>query len=82
MIAVRSNLLVAGALAVLVVQSSCASGADGTTALDPNAKPLHRFLPVEDKAGVSLAYVWLDIAQEATAQDVDANGARPSSRGH
>lgn len=41
-------------------------------------KPVHKFLPVEDKSQLSLAYVWLDIAEEATAQDVDANGARPT----
>ncbi len=41
-------------------------------------KPLHRFLPIEDKSNVSLAYVWLDIAQEVTAREVDMNGARPT----
>src|SRR5712671_438235 len=41
-------------------------------------KPLHKFLPIEDKSNVSLAYVWLDIAEEATAQDVDRYGARPT----
>src|SRR5262249_54726681 len=41
-------------------------------------KPLHHFLPIEDKSHVSLAYVWLDIAEEATAREVDANGARPT----
>jgi hypothetical protein len=41
-------------------------------------KPLHKFLPVEDKSNVSLAYVWVDIAQEATAREVDAHGARPT----
>src|SRR5436190_18748833 len=44
----------------------------------PAAKPLHKFLPIEDKSNVSLAYVWLDIAEEATAQDVDRYGARPT----
>ena len=41
-------------------------------------KPLHKFLPIADKAGLSLAYIWLDIAEEATAQEVDAHGARPT----
>lgn len=41
-------------------------------------KPVHKFLSVEDKSQVSLAYVWLDIAQEATARDVDKYGARPT----
>lgn len=41
-------------------------------------KPLHKFLPVDDVSNVSLAYRWLDIAEEATAQEVDANGARPT----
>src|SRR5215218_640199 len=41
-------------------------------------KPLHKFLPIEDKSNVSLAYVWLDIAEEATARDVDRYGARPT----
>lgn len=41
-------------------------------------KPLHKFLPIEDKSNVSLAYVWLDIAEEATAREVDLNGARPT----
>ena len=27
-------------------------------------KPLHKFLPIEDKSNVSLAYIWLDIAEE------------------
>jgi len=41
-------------------------------------KPLHHFLPVDDKSNVSLAYQWLDIAEEATAREVDAYGARPT----
>ena len=35
-------------------------------------KPVHKFLPVEDKSQLSLAYVWLDIAEEATAAFEDA----------
>jgi len=41
-------------------------------------KPLHKFLPVEDKSNVSLAYIWLDIAEEATAREVTLHGARPT----
>jgi hypothetical protein len=41
-------------------------------------KPLHKFLPIEDKSNVSLAYVWLDIAEEATAREVDLHAARPT----
>ncbi|MEA2490987.1 MAG: hypothetical protein QOH21_2779, partial [Acidobacteriota bacterium] len=41
-------------------------------------KPLHRFLPIEDQSHVSLAYIWLDIAEEATAREVDLHGARPT----
>ncbi|HWW59921.1 MAG TPA: vanadium-dependent haloperoxidase [Thermoanaerobaculia bacterium] len=41
-------------------------------------KPLHHFLAIEDKSNVSLAYQWVDIAQEATAREVDAHGARPT----
>lgn len=41
-------------------------------------KPLHKFLPVENKANVSLAYVWLDIAEEVTAREHDVNGPRPT----
>ncbi len=44
----------------------------------PAGKPLHKFLPIEDKSHVSLAYIWLDIAEEATARDVDRYGARPT----
>jgi hypothetical protein len=43
----------------------------------PN-KPLHRFLSVEDKSNLSMAYQWLDIAQEATAREVDRSAARPT----
>lgn len=41
-------------------------------------RPLHQFLPVADKSKQSLAYAWLDIAEEATARDVDRYGARPT----
>src|SRR5262245_53382973 len=41
-------------------------------------RPLHKFLPIDDKSSCSLAYVWLDIAEEATARDVDLHAARPT----
>ncbi len=41
-------------------------------------KPLHKFLPVNHKEKLSLAYQWLDICQEAAARDVDTYGARPT----
>jgi hypothetical protein len=41
-------------------------------------KPLHKFLPIDDKSNVTLAYIWLDIAEEATARDVDLYQARPT----
>jgi hypothetical protein len=44
----------------------------------PTEKPLHHSLPIEDKSNVSLAYVWLDIAEEATARDVELHAARPT----
>ena len=65
----RSLRLVILSLAVFTLFSSSALAQE---------KPLHRFLPVEDKSNVSLAYVWLDIAEEVTARETDANGARPT----
>ena len=41
-------------------------------------KPLHKSLHIGDQADASIAYVWLDIAEEATARDVDLYGARPT----
>jgi hypothetical protein len=41
-------------------------------------KPIHQFLGAEVPANASLAYRWLNIAQEATARDVDRFGARPT----
>ncbi|MFW7381388.1 MAG: vanadium-dependent haloperoxidase [Oligoflexus sp.] len=41
-------------------------------------KPLHLMESLGDHKNVSLAYVWLDICQEATAREVDLNGARPT----
>lgn len=47
-------------------------------ALAVTDKPLHKFLPAEDQTGVSAAYKWLDIAEEATANNVDRFAARPT----
>lgn len=58
-------------LLVYLLNSSVALQAEET-------KQLHQFLPVEDKSKQSQAYLWLDIAEEATARDVDQNGARPT----
>lgn len=44
----------------------------------PAGKPLHRFLADPSTQDVSLAYVWLDIAEEATARNVDRFQARPT----
>src|SRR5688572_15636509 len=49
-----------------------------TFAVQAQQKPLHKFLPIENKSNVSLAYVWLDIAEEATAREHDVNGPRPT----
>lgn len=45
---------------------------------EKSEKPLHRFLSVDDKSKLSFAYQWLDIAQEATAREVDRNAPRPT----
>ncbi len=44
-------------------------------------KPLPKSLPIEDKSNVSLAYIWLDIAEEATAQNVAALAVVPPTFG-
>jgi hypothetical protein len=44
----------------------------------PSDKPLHKFLSVEDKSKLSLAYSLLDICEEAAARDVDLYNARPT----
>lgn len=41
-------------------------------------KPLHKFLHDAEKGNVSLAYVWLDIAEEVTAREHDAHSPRPT----
>lgn len=38
----------------------------------------HKFLGTEFSSSQSLAFQWLDIAQEATAREVDLHGARPT----
>jgi len=44
----------------------------------PSDKPLHKFLSVADKSKLTAAYQWLDIAQEATAREVDRAAPRPT----
>ena len=39
---------------------------------------MHKFLGLDDKGNQSLAYEWLDIAQEATAREVALHAARPT----
>ncbi len=41
-------------------------------------KPLHKFLHEDQAKDVSIAYLWADIAEEATAREVDLRGARPT----
>lgn len=41
-------------------------------------KPLHKFLHDGEDKNLSAAYLWLDIAQEATARDVDRSAPRPT----
>jgi len=41
-------------------------------------KPLHKFLHDSEKGNVSLAYTWLDIAEEVTAKEHDAHSPRPT----
>jgi hypothetical protein len=67
---------------VLIGTATCAAiHAQQTPAATASAKeprPLHKFLAIENKANLSLAYVWLDLAEEATAREVDLRGARPT----
>lgn len=44
----------------------------------PDGRLLHKFLSVDDKSNLSLAYTLLDICEEAAARDVDRYGARPT----
>lgn len=77
----KDSLLRFAALVLVASASAYAADPAAKEATRPAAvveKPLHKFLPIEDKSDVSLAYKWLDIAEEATAQDVDARGARPT----
>ncbi len=67
-------------LRILISLAACSMCASFAAAVEQQSaeKPLHKFLPIQDKSNVSLAYIWLDIAEEATGQDVDAHGARPT----
>ncbi len=49
---------------------------DQARPIDPDR--VHKFLGVEKETTQSLAYQWLDIAQEATARDVELHAARPT----
>ena len=66
------------ALILILAQSSAPLNAQIAKVAPRIEKPLHKFLPIEDRSGVSFAYLWLDIAEEATARNVDAYGARPT----
>lgn len=67
-------------LSIFTAILACCALSNSAIGAEPAAveKPLHKFLPIEDKSNVTLAYRWLDIAEEATAQDVDRYGARPT----
>lgn len=85
----RSSLVWTGASLTLLllagnpVWSAEAGDAKTVAAAAPSddvidGKPLHKFLPIDDHSRVTLAYKWLDIAEEATAREVDLHAARPT----
>lgn len=47
-----------------------------TVGAEESKPPLH--MKPESAEGLTLAYRWLDVAQEATAREVDRNGPRPT----
>lgn len=59
------------ALLAVCTLFACSTASDG-------GKPLHRFLSDTSVEDQSLAYAWLDIAEEATARNVDQFQARPT----
>ena len=69
--------LIFGFVSALALSLAQAQTNDASTN-HSSTKPLHKFLSVDNKSGLSLAYIWLDIAQEATARDVDLHAARPT----
>lgn len=71
----RTKMIAFACTLALLIAVSISSQAHAQGNTD---KPLHQFLPIDDKSKVSLAYIWLDIAEEATAREVDARGARPT----
>ena len=73
----RGVLCCALALGLSFTAVKAAESDADNMAMSP-ARPLHAMLPVEDQSDVSLAYRWLDIAQEATVGEVSANGPRPT----
>lgn len=70
-------------VAAVGILTTAVGGLGGVVSWTPEAAadqeaPRHRFLPSGQVAHVSLAYRWLDIAQEATARNVELYGARPT----
>jgi hypothetical protein len=49
-----------------------------TVSLVAQDKPLHHFMAIEDHSKVSLAYDWLDVAEELIAKEHDAHSPRPT----
>lgn len=85
-ISIATILLVAMTCYLLVPDAATHATEAGTTETSNEANSgrgekdpsLHRFLSTNEKDNVSLAYVWLDIAEEATARNVDKYSARPT----
>lgn len=76
----RLNVTRRIALTRLAALSACSLWVPGAAASvkPPQPSRLHKFLGEPAAPGASLAYRWLDIAQEATGRDVDTSGARPT----
>ncbi len=66
--------LITRTLVLALAATPVIAGAAG----EKSDKPVHKFLSVEDKSSLSAAYQWLDIAQEATAREVDRSAPRPT----
>src|SRR6185369_3362305 len=47
-------------------------------AADNPQKPLHHFMQVDDRANLSRAYEWCDIAEEVVAKEHEAHAPRPT----
>lgn len=76
----RAMLAVLAGLSIgsLAGAQESANGQPSAKGSSQREKPLHKYLPVEDVSNVSLAYRWLDIAEEATARNVDKYSPRPT----